>query len=49
MVNSIQSGHDHWVHILVSMGFVIGYFLDKKSDEKLTASWNKSMLFKREL
>ncbi|XP_043835859.1 NADH dehydrogenase [ubiquinone] 1 beta subcomplex subunit 1-like [Dromiciops gliroides] len=49
MVNLIQAVYDHWVHILVPMGFVIGYNLDKRSDEKLTAFWNKSMLFKREL
>ncbi|XP_027702688.1 NADH dehydrogenase [ubiquinone] 1 beta subcomplex subunit 1-like [Vombatus ursinus] len=49
MVNLIQVMRDHWVHILVPMGFFIGYYLDMKSDEKLTAFWNKSMLFKREL
>uniref|UniRef100_A0A2K5E2S3 NADH dehydrogenase [ubiquinone] 1 beta subcomplex subunit 1 n=1 Tax=Aotus nancymaae TaxID=37293 RepID=A0A2K5E2S3_AOTNA len=40
---------DHWVHVLVPMGFVMGCYLDRKSDEKLTAFWNKSMLFQREL
>ncbi|XP_027725775.1 NADH dehydrogenase [ubiquinone] 1 beta subcomplex subunit 1 isoform X2 [Vombatus ursinus] len=49
MVNLIQAVRDHWVHILVPMGFFIGYYLDKKSDEKLTTFRNKSMLFKREL
>ncbi|XP_043835219.1 NADH dehydrogenase [ubiquinone] 1 beta subcomplex subunit 1-like [Dromiciops gliroides] len=49
MVNLIQAVRDHWVHILVPVGFVVGYYLDKRSDEKLTAFWNKSMLFKREL
>ncbi|XP_023600197.1 NADH dehydrogenase [ubiquinone] 1 beta subcomplex subunit 1 isoform X1 [Myotis lucifugus] len=45
----IQLVRDHWVHILVPMGFVIGCYLDRKSDEKLTAFRNKSLLFKREL
>ncbi|XP_043850326.1 NADH dehydrogenase [ubiquinone] 1 beta subcomplex subunit 1-like [Dromiciops gliroides] len=49
MVNLIQAVCDHWVHILVPMGFVVGHYLDKRSDENLTAFWNKSMLFKREL
>ncbi|XP_043822944.1 NADH dehydrogenase [ubiquinone] 1 beta subcomplex subunit 1-like [Dromiciops gliroides] len=48
MVNLIQAVRDHWVHILVAMGFVVDY-LDKRSDKKLTAFQNKSMLFKREL
>ncbi|XP_058521318.1 NADH dehydrogenase [ubiquinone] 1 beta subcomplex subunit 1-like [Ochotona princeps] len=40
---------DHWVHLLVPVGFVFGFYLDRRSDEKLTAFRNKSMLFKREL
>uniref|UniRef100_A0A2K5EVZ2 NADH dehydrogenase [ubiquinone] 1 beta subcomplex subunit 1 n=1 Tax=Aotus nancymaae TaxID=37293 RepID=A0A2K5EVZ2_AOTNA len=46
-VNLLQIVRDHWVH--VPMGFVVGCYLDRKSDEKLTAFQNKSMLFKREL
>ncbi|XP_055144375.1 NADH dehydrogenase [ubiquinone] 1 beta subcomplex subunit 1 isoform X2 [Symphalangus syndactylus] len=49
MVNLLQIVRDHWVHVLVPMGFVIGYYLDTKSDERLTAFRNKSMLFKRDL
>ncbi|XP_063554202.1 NADH dehydrogenase [ubiquinone] 1 beta subcomplex subunit 1 isoform X2 [Gorilla gorilla gorilla] len=49
MVNLLQIVRDHWVHVLVPMGFVIGCYLDRKSDERLTAFRNKSMLFKREL
>ncbi|NP_001126594.1 NADH dehydrogenase [ubiquinone] 1 beta subcomplex subunit 1 [Pongo abelii] len=49
MVNLLQIVRDHWVHVLVPMGFVIGCYLDKKSDEQLTAFRNKSMLFKRGL
>uniref|UniRef100_A0A8C6HU36 NADH dehydrogenase [ubiquinone] 1 beta subcomplex subunit 1 n=1 Tax=Mus spicilegus TaxID=10103 RepID=A0A8C6HU36_MUSSI len=36
-----------WVHILVPEGFVFGYYLERRDDEKLTAFWNKSMLFQR--
>ncbi|XP_045417893.1 NADH dehydrogenase [ubiquinone] 1 beta subcomplex subunit 1 isoform X1 [Lemur catta] len=49
MVNFIQIVRDHWVHVLVPMGFVIGCYLDRKNDEKLTAFRNKSMLYRREL
>ncbi|XP_030175679.1 NADH dehydrogenase [ubiquinone] 1 beta subcomplex subunit 1 isoform X1 [Lynx canadensis] len=49
MMNVIQIVRDHWVHILVPVGFVLGCYLDKKNDEKLTAFRNKSLLFKREL
>lgn len=49
MVNLIALAREHWVNILVPMGFVIGWYLDKKQDEKLTAFRNKSLLFKREL
>ncbi|XP_006879176.1 PREDICTED: NADH dehydrogenase [ubiquinone] 1 beta subcomplex subunit 1 [Elephantulus edwardii] len=40
---------DHWVHVLVPIGFLIGCYLDRRDDEKLTAFRNKSMLYKREL
>lgn len=46
-MNLIQLVRDHWVHILVPMGFVVGCYLDRKSEEKLTAFRNKSLLFKR--
>ncbi|XP_029416691.1 NADH dehydrogenase [ubiquinone] 1 beta subcomplex subunit 1-like [Nannospalax galili] len=49
MTNLLQLVRDLWVHILVPMGFVIGCYLDKRNDEKLTAFQNNSMLFKREL
>ncbi|XP_048188556.1 NADH dehydrogenase [ubiquinone] 1 beta subcomplex subunit 1-like [Perognathus longimembris pacificus] len=49
MVNFLQLVRDHWVHILVLSGFLLGYYLDKKNDEKLTAFRNKSMLYRREL
>nr|CAI9696224.1 unnamed protein product [Rangifer tarandus platyrhynchus] len=49
MMNLLQVVRDHWVHVLVPMGFVFGYYLDRKNDEKLTAFRNKSLLYKREL
>ncbi|XP_041603909.1 NADH dehydrogenase [ubiquinone] 1 beta subcomplex subunit 1-like [Vulpes lagopus] len=48
-MNVIQIVRDHWVHTLVPMGFVLGGYLDRRNDEKLTAFWNKSLLFRREL
>ncbi|XP_052041179.1 NADH dehydrogenase [ubiquinone] 1 beta subcomplex subunit 1 [Apodemus sylvaticus] len=44
-----QLVREHWVHILVPVGFLFGCYLDRKDDEKLTAFRNKSMLFQREL
>ncbi|XP_045409587.1 NADH dehydrogenase [ubiquinone] 1 beta subcomplex subunit 1-like [Lemur catta] len=49
MVNLLHLVRDHWVHVLVPVGFVFGCYLHRKNDEKLTAFWNKSMLFKRDL
>ncbi|XP_036785371.1 NADH dehydrogenase [ubiquinone] 1 beta subcomplex subunit 1-like [Manis pentadactyla] len=48
-MNLIQIVRDHWIHILVPMGFVVGCYLDRKNYEKLTAFRNRSVLFKREL
>ena len=47
MMNLLQVVRDHWVHVLVPMGFVFGCYLDRKNDEKLTAFRNKSLLYKR--
>uniref|UniRef100_UPI001ED7D7AC NADH dehydrogenase [ubiquinone] 1 beta subcomplex subunit 1-like n=1 Tax=Scatophagus argus TaxID=75038 RepID=UPI001ED7D7AC len=49
MVNILAFVRDHWVNVLVPMGFVIGCYLDRQQDQKLTAFRNKSALFKREL
>ena len=49
MVNFAQAVRDHWVHILVPLGFVVGCYLDRWNDEKLSAFRNKSVLYKREL
>ncbi|CAO2587160.1 NADH dehydrogenase [ubiquinone] 1 beta subcomplex subunit 1 [Lemmus lemmus] len=43
----LQLVREHWVHLLVPMGFVFGCYLDRRDDEKLTAFRNKSMLFQR--
>lgn len=47
MVNFIALAREHWVNILVPMGFVIGWYLDKQQDLKLTAFRNKSALYSR--
>ncbi|KAM9355486.1 NADH dehydrogenase [ubiquinone] 1 beta subcomplex subunit 1 [Pholidichthys leucotaenia] len=49
MVNLAAAVRQYWAHIFVPSGFVIGWYLDKKQDEKLTAFRNKSVLYKREL
>ncbi|KFO76679.1 NADH dehydrogenase [ubiquinone] 1 beta subcomplex subunit 1 [Cuculus canorus] len=49
MVNFAQAVRDHWVHIFVPLGFVIGCYLDRRNDEKLSSFRNKSLLYKREL
>ncbi|XP_051005710.1 NADH dehydrogenase [ubiquinone] 1 beta subcomplex subunit 1-like [Acomys russatus] len=49
MRHLLQLLHDQWVHVLVPMGFAFGCYLPRRDDEKLTAFWNKSMLFQREL
>ncbi|EFB20506.1 hypothetical protein PANDA_015168, partial [Ailuropoda melanoleuca] len=49
IINVIQIVRDHQLRILVPVGFVLGCYLDRKTDERLTAFWNKSILFKREL
>lgn len=48
-VNLLQLVGDSWVHILVPVGLLIGYCPDRKETEQLTAFWNKSVLFQREL
>ncbi|XP_008282509.1 NADH dehydrogenase [ubiquinone] 1 beta subcomplex subunit 1 [Stegastes partitus] len=49
MVNFAAAVREYWTHIFVPMGFVIGWYLDKQQDQKLTAFRNKSFLYKREL
>ncbi|XP_057226605.1 NADH dehydrogenase [ubiquinone] 1 beta subcomplex subunit 1 [Malurus melanocephalus] len=45
----LQAVREHWVHILVPLGFVIGCYLDRWNDEKLSAFRNKSLLYRRDL
>lgn len=47
MVNFVALAREHWVNILVPMGFVIGWYLDKQQDQKLTAFRNRSALYGR--
>uniref|UniRef100_A0A452T2F3 NADH dehydrogenase [ubiquinone] 1 beta subcomplex subunit 1 n=1 Tax=Ursus maritimus TaxID=29073 RepID=A0A452T2F3_URSMA len=49
IINVIEIVCDHQLRILVPVGFVLGCYLDRKTDERLTTFWNKSILFKREL
>ncbi len=47
MVNFAAAIREHWVNILVPLGFVIGVYLDRWNDQKLTAFRNKSALYSR--
>ncbi|MCI4389597.1 hypothetical protein PGIGA_G00099970 [Pangasianodon gigas] len=49
MVNFAVMVREHWVNVLVPLGFVIGIYLDRWNDQKLTAFRNKSALYSREL
>ncbi|XP_033991466.1 NADH dehydrogenase [ubiquinone] 1 beta subcomplex subunit 1-like [Trematomus bernacchii] len=49
MVNFLSLAREHWSNILVPMGFVIGWYLDRLQDTKLTSFRNKSLLYSREL
>ncbi|XP_076011249.1 NADH dehydrogenase [ubiquinone] 1 beta subcomplex subunit 1 [Genypterus blacodes] len=49
MVNFVAMVREHWVNILVPMGFVMGWYFDSLQDKKLTAFRNKSLLYGREL
>ncbi|XP_053301567.1 NADH dehydrogenase [ubiquinone] 1 beta subcomplex subunit 1 [Pleuronectes platessa] len=49
MLKFVGLAREHWVTILVPMGFLVGWYLDRQQDLKLTAFRNKSVLFSREL
>ncbi|XP_072218372.1 NADH dehydrogenase [ubiquinone] 1 beta subcomplex subunit 1 [Leuresthes tenuis] len=49
MVNFASVARQYGIHIFVPLGFVIGLFMDKQQDKKLTAFRNKSILYSREL
>lgn len=47
MVNFAALAREHWVNVLVPLGFVIGIYMDRWNDQKLTAFRNKSALYSR--
>ncbi|XP_060685332.1 NADH dehydrogenase [ubiquinone] 1 beta subcomplex subunit 1-like isoform X1 [Hemiscyllium ocellatum] len=49
IMSLINIVREHWANILVPLGFVLGCYLDRRNDSKLTAFRNKSLLYKREL
>ncbi|XP_053330714.1 NADH dehydrogenase [ubiquinone] 1 beta subcomplex subunit 1 [Spea bombifrons] len=49
MVNIVGLVRDHWVNVFLPIGFAIGWYLDRRNNEKLSTFRNKSMLYKREL
>ncbi|XP_060947431.1 NADH dehydrogenase [ubiquinone] 1 beta subcomplex subunit 1-like [Limanda limanda] len=49
MIKFVGLAREHWATILVPMGFVFGWYLDRQQDTMLTAFRNKSLLFGREL
>ncbi|XP_034017489.1 NADH dehydrogenase [ubiquinone] 1 beta subcomplex subunit 1-like [Thalassophryne amazonica] len=49
MVSFVTFFRDHWMHSLMPIGFLLGWYLDRQQDEKLSGFRNKSQLFKREL
>ncbi|XP_062324428.1 NADH dehydrogenase [ubiquinone] 1 beta subcomplex subunit 1-like [Osmerus eperlanus] len=49
MMNFAALVREHWANILVPIGFVIGIYMDRAQDMKLTAFRNKSALYSREL
>uniref|UniRef100_A0A8D0C8Y0 NADH dehydrogenase [ubiquinone] 1 beta subcomplex subunit 1 n=1 Tax=Salvator merianae TaxID=96440 RepID=A0A8D0C8Y0_SALMN len=49
MVHITKFVKNNWVLTLVPIGFLVGWYLDRRNDENLTAFRNKSKLFQREL
>uniref|UniRef100_A0A8C5MMZ6 NADH dehydrogenase [ubiquinone] 1 beta subcomplex subunit 1 n=1 Tax=Leptobrachium leishanense TaxID=445787 RepID=A0A8C5MMZ6_9ANUR len=47
MVNIIGIVREHWSATLVPIGFLIGWYFDRKNSEKLTTFRNKSVLYRR--
>ncbi|XP_058024605.1 NADH dehydrogenase [ubiquinone] 1 beta subcomplex subunit 1 [Ahaetulla prasina] len=45
----IQLVRDLWPLTLCPLGFLVGWYFDKKNDEKLAIFRNKSKLYQREL
>uniref|UniRef100_A0A7N5JG43 NADH dehydrogenase [ubiquinone] 1 beta subcomplex subunit 1 n=1 Tax=Ailuropoda melanoleuca TaxID=9646 RepID=A0A7N5JG43_AILME len=48
-MNIIHLVRDHWPLTLCPIGFLVGWYFDKKHDEKLAIFRNKSKLYQREL
>ncbi|XP_042565837.1 NADH dehydrogenase [ubiquinone] 1 beta subcomplex subunit 1-like [Clupea harengus] len=49
MVNFVALVREHWMQALVPFGIVMGLYLDRWNDNRLTAFRNKSALYSREL
>lgn len=49
MVNLLAFAREYVAYTFVPIGFVMGWYLDKQQDAKLTAFRNKSALYGREL
>ncbi|XP_006269221.1 NADH dehydrogenase [ubiquinone] 1 beta subcomplex subunit 1 [Alligator mississippiensis] len=49
MLKVLKLMREYWALSLVPMGFVMGWWLDRRNDERLTSCRNRSMLFRREL
>ncbi|XP_039202910.1 NADH dehydrogenase [ubiquinone] 1 beta subcomplex subunit 1 isoform X1 [Crotalus tigris] len=48
-MNVIHLVRDHWPLALCPLGFLVGWYFDKKNDEKMAIFRNKSKLYQREL
>ncbi|XP_075700439.1 NADH dehydrogenase [ubiquinone] 1 beta subcomplex subunit 1 [Rhinoderma darwinii] len=49
MVNIIGQIREAWTYALVPAAAVVGYYLDRWNDSRMTLYKNKSRLFQREL
>ncbi|XP_071972664.1 NADH dehydrogenase [ubiquinone] 1 beta subcomplex subunit 1-like [Engystomops pustulosus] len=49
MVNIISHIRERWTYALVPLGAVVGYYLDRWNDSRMSLFKNKSKLFQREL
>ncbi|XP_070609230.1 NADH dehydrogenase [ubiquinone] 1 beta subcomplex subunit 1 [Erythrolamprus reginae] len=48
-MNIIHLVRDHWPLTLCPIGFLVGWYFDRKNDEKLALFRNRSKLYQREL
>lgn len=49
MVNFVALVREHWMQSLVPIGIIMGIYLDRWNDSRLTTFRNKSALYSREL